>query len=168
MEILNYLKRNNGSGHIVEHVGFHESGDYLLRFLFSDSSTPYRQHKYEVEKEFVVIDKSEIDLLERQTCGRRMSEYGPWEKKENIDVWNKMPNGDRCCSFCGSLHPMDVIDIAKKFGVNAIQTTTKSYKWYIHRDNVRNALEGGIKYYRHHDTDEFIAIMNSMISESKK
>ena len=59
MEIINYLKRNNGSGHIVEHIGWHESGDYMLRLLFSDDDG-FRQHKYEVEKEYNVINKSEI------------------------------------------------------------------------------------------------------------
>ena len=164
MDVINYLKRVNGSEHIVEHVGWHESGDYLLRQLFSSSENPYRQHKYDVEKEYSVIDKSEVDSLERQTCGRRMNEFGPWERIENMDHWRKLSNGDRTCSFCGSLHPMDVIDIIKMHGFSVINRSDKSYKWYIDRPRVANALEGGIKYYRHHDTDAFINTYNSLLS----
>jgi len=164
MEVINYLKRVNGSGHIVEHVGFHESGDYMLRLLFSESDKPFRQHKYEVEKEYSVIDKAEVNALERQTCGRRMVDFGPWEKRENIDIWTKMPNGDRCCSFCGSIHPSDLIEIVKSHGRGAIEFTNKSYKWYVHRPGVSNAMQGGIKYYRYHDTEAFVKELNEIFN----
>lgn len=167
MEIINYLKRVNGSGHIVEHVGWHASGDYLLRQLFSTTDQPYRQHKYEVENEYEVIDKAEVDALERQTCKSRMHDFGPWERAENIDFWRKLPNGDRTCSFCGSLHPMDVISIIKEHGFGAIQASTKAYKWYIRRQSVSGATAGGIKYYRRHDTDEFISTYNSLVDFAK-
>lgn len=166
MEILNYLKRNNGSEHIVEHVGWHESGDYLLRLLFS-TGKPFRQHKYEVEQEYNVVDKSEVDKLERQTCGRRMGEFGPWEMIENIDHWEVLANGDKVCSFCGSLHPMTVIEIIKVHGLQTVQRSTKSYKWYIQRPNVKNASDGGIKYYRHHDTEDFINTFNEIVDKVK-
>lgn len=156
MEIINYLKRVNGSGHIVEHVGYHESGDYLLRQLFSQSDKPYRQHKYETEKEYSIVDKSEIDSLDRQTCGRRMNDFGPFERVENIDHW-RGESGNRTCSFCGSLHPSDVIEAMKKHGFGVIGKTDKNYKWYI-------AIPGNYsKYYRHHDTDEFIEAYNALL-----
>jgi hypothetical protein len=166
MQVINYLKRVNGSEHIVEHVGWHESGDYLLRLLFSETENPFRQHKYEVEKEYTVIDKAEVDKLERQSCGRRMNELGPFERKENLDHWAVLANGDKVCSFCGSLHPMTVIDIIKKYGFGSISRTDKSYKWYVKRPEVHNAMDGGIKYYRHHDTPEFIAQYNDLITQS--
>lgn len=165
MEVINYLKRVNGSEHIVEHVGWHESGDYLLRLLFSESEHPFRQHKYDVEKEYSVIDKSEVEKLERQTCGRRMNEFGPQERKENIDHWKVLPNGDKICSYCGSLHPMSVIEIIKKHGFGVIERSDKSYKWYITRREVGNAMEGGIKYYRQHDTEEFIDAYNDLLPQ---
>ena len=161
MEILNYLKRVNGSGHIVEHVGYHESGDYLLRLLFSTTDNPFRQHKYEVEKEYNVVDKSEVDKLERQTCPQRMT------GESNIDTWKLLPNGDRTCSYCGSLHPESVISIIKEFGGSVIECSTKSYKWYINRPNVHNAMEGGIKYYRYHDTEEFVQQLNLLLNNIK-
>lgn len=145
MTVINYLKRVNGSDHIVEHVGWHESGDYLLRLLFEETDKPFRQHKYEVEKEYRIIDKSEIDALERQTCGRRMSDFGPWTRKENIDHW-KGSVGNRTCSFCGSLHPSDLIEKVKQEGYGIISSTDKSYKIYV----------GNSKYYTYHNTDESI------------
>ena len=152
IEIINYLKRNNGSGHIVEHVGWHESGDYLLRLLFETHDKPFRQHKYEVENEYHVIPKEEVDALEKQTCGRRMNDFGPWTHEENIDFWK--PGEHRTCSFCGSLHPDDVLSIVREHGPSAIGGTDKSYKWYIQHTK---------KYYRHHDTQEFIDALNALM-----
>lgn len=169
MEIINYLKRVNGSEHIVEHVGWHESGDYLLRLLFSDGN-PFRQHKYDVEKEYAVIDKSEVEKLERQSCGRRMQDFGPQSRKEGIDHWKIMKNGDRVCSYCGSLHPDDVLAKVKQYGLGVIGNTTKSYKWYVGINSAINLpgyQDGGFKYYRHHDTDEFITEMNNVINSQQ-
>lgn len=165
--ILNYLKRVNGSGHIVEHVGWHESGDYLLRLLFSEDEQSFRQHKFEVENEYVVIDKSEVDSLERQTCGERIVSISHDSLAIHKDHWRISPNGDRTCSFCGSLHPSDVISIIQEHGFGVIGRTDKSYKWYINRPEVQNAMQGGIKYYRYHDTEEFITAYNSLVTNLK-
>lgn len=166
MNIINYLKHNNGSGHIVEHVGWHESGDYLLRRLFSSDEKGYRQHKYEVEKEYSVIEPSEVEALERMTCGRRMNDWGPWEREPYRDFWKTLPNGDKVCSFCGSLSPDNVLAIVEKHGVGCIEVA-KSYKWYVRQPDVKNALEGGIKYYRYHDTPGFIDAVKAAIEEAK-
>lgn len=163
-EIINYLKRNNGSGHIVEHVGWHESGDYLLRQLFSTTDKPYRQHKYDVEQQYVVIDKAEVDALERQTCGRKAVDYNPMSKQfPEVDFWQILPNGDPVCSYCGSLKPERVLELVKEHGVGII-SPAKSYKWYVTQPNVRNAMEGGIKYYRFHDTDEFLTELQTLVA----
>lgn len=165
MEIINYLKRINGSEHIVEHVGWHESGDYLLRQLFATHGNPYRQHKYEVEKEYAVVDKSEVDKLERQTCGRRMMDFGGWERTENIDHWRVMKNGDKTCSFCGSLHPDDVIKKIKQHGFGVVGFSDKGYKWYVGCNStirLPDYQDGGFKYYRQHDTDDFIKTYNEL------
>lgn len=100
-----------------------------------------------------------VVLNEKHTCPRRINEIGPWEYKEAIDTW-EMRGDDKCCSFCGSLHPDRVVELVKEFGLGIIQNSTKSYKWYINRASVPNASYGGIKYYRMHDTDEFITKMN--------
>lgn len=66
-----------------------------------------------------------------------------------------MPNGDRCCSWCGSLHPEDLIDIIYGYieGTEGyhLSFTDKSYKLYVNRPGVRNASEGGIKFYVDHE-----------------
>lgn len=166
-EIINYLKRNNGSGHIVEHIGWHESGDYLLRLLFSTQEKGFRQHRYEVEKEYDVIDAAEVESLERMTCGRRMNDFGPWERESNQDFWKIKPNGDKVCSFCGSLSPDNVLAIIEKHGVGCIEVSDKNYKWYISQPKIGNALEGGTKYYRHHDTPGFIDAVNAALAEKR-
>lgn len=93
----------------------------------------------------------------QQTCPRRMQEIGPWEHKTNLDTWETVGN-DRCCSFCGSMHPEDferVCELAISDDTTRIEQSTKSYKVYIHRDGIRNAKEGAIKYYKAHNyTDE--------------
>lgn len=168
LKVINYLKRNNGSEHIVEHVGFHESGDYLLRMLF-DKGKPFRQHKWEVEKDYNVIEKAEVNKLEKQTCGRRMTEMGPWDYEEHLDHWKVFPNGDRTCSFCGSLHPDDVIKKIKEHGFGVIGGTTKSYKLYVGANSAISTNDPhGRKYYRQHDTDEFIVQWNKLLRESRK
>ena len=161
MEIINYLKRVNGSGHIVEHVGWHESGDYLLRQLFSSTDKPYRQHKYEVEKEYKVVDKSEVDLIDRQSCNRRFQDFGPWERESNMDHWS-IREGEKTCSFCGSINPDSLIEAIKKHGFSIIERSTKDYKWYINAPGFR------AKYYRQHDTPEFIDNYNKLLDESHK
>jgi hypothetical protein len=49
------------------------------------------------------------ELPEPMTCPRRMHEAGPWEYSTNLDRWQQFKsNGNRVCSFCGSLHPEDL------------------------------------------------------------
>ena len=103
-----------------------------------------------------------VDTLpEPQTCGRRMRDFGSWERVEGLDRWEQFKsNGDRVCSFCGSLHPDDFMRLVKEcaeapddavYGtVPEIEPSDKGYKIYVHRSGVRNAHEGGIKFYTQH------------------
>ena len=62
------------------------------------------------------------------TCGRRMSDLGPWKREEGLDGWRDR-DGVRACTFCGSMHPEDffaAIDRGLK-----IVPTDKSYKLYV-------------------------------------
>lgn len=72
--------------------------------------------------------------------------------------WRTNGDGTRCCKFCGSLHPVDFIDIMWRYSQGeegySFDTTTKSYKLYGHRPGVRNAGDGGIKFYMNHATPE--------------
>lgn len=103
-----------------------------------------------------------VDVLpEPMTCGRRMQDLGPWPHEEGLDRWERFKsNGDRVCSFCGSLHFEDFArlvraalevpeDIPYGHAVR-IEPSTKSYKVYVHQPGVRNASEGGMKFYMHH------------------
>lgn len=77
------------------------------------------------------------------------------------DYWRQhKSNGDRVCSYCGSLHPEDFFRLVRESAdapTNAdysaapsIEPSTKGYKVYVHRGSVRNATEGGIKFYKQH------------------
>ena len=101
-------------------------------------------------------------LTEPMTCPSRVREQGPWERKEGLDHWEKFKaaHGNRVCSFCGSLHPDDMFELVKQSAeapenavdgsVVEIDPSDKSYKIYVRQPGVRNAHEGGIKFYTWH------------------
>lgn len=69
--------------------------------------------------------------------------------------WDKFKsNGDRVCSNCGSLHPDDflrlVVESSKDDSKVGIEPSDKGYKVYVTRPGIRNASEGGIKFYKQH------------------
>lgn len=99
---------------------------------------------------------------EKQTCPNRMESFGGQERKENLDEW-ELRGDDKCCNYCGSLHPDRVLELIKELGWGVIKKTDKDYKWYVERKDVPNAGYGGIKYYRWHDTAEFIEKYNEMV-----
>jgi len=72
-------------------------------------------------------------------------------------TWRRAPNGDRTCSYCGSLHPEDFLDIMIKYIEQEpgyrLETTSKPYKIYANRSGVQNASQGGIKFYFNHLVD---------------
>lgn len=82
------------------------------------------------------------------TCGTRS------DGKSGLEYWEKRPNGDRCCSYCGSLSEEDFIAICEAYANGEpgydFDTTTKSYKRYARRPGVQNAMQGGIKFYGWH------------------
>jgi hypothetical protein len=105
--------------------------------------------------------KDLVDTMpEPITCGRRYESFishsfpGP-------DHWEKFKtNGQRVCSYCGSLHPEDFFAMVKQSAETPedveyreavrIEPSDKKYKIYVHQPGVRNAHEGGIKFYTHH------------------
>ncbi len=69
-----------------------------------------------------------------QTCPRRLTDWGPWERTENIDTWDireQMHAGLRArhCSFCGSLHPDDFMRLVTEGW--KVGATDKNYKAYL-------------------------------------
>ncbi len=83
-----------------------------------------------------------------------MSHILPDEKIEGLDRWLQHANGDRVCSFCGSLHMEDFSRLVEESlepkSTITIERSDKPYKVYINRPEVRNALDGGIKFYGWH------------------
>jgi len=107
-----------------------------------------------------------VDTLpEPMTCGRRSDMY-PGDifvhgQAVGEDHWEKFKtNGNRVCSFCGSLHPEDLFELVRQCAeapldalynsVPEIEPSDKGYKIYVHQPGVRNAHEGGIKFYTQH------------------
>lgn len=84
------------------------------------------------------------------------------------DVWLQHKNGDRVCSFCGSLHPDDFVEIIrlKADGQGGdVHRSDKGYKWYAQRAGVTNAMNGGIKFYTWHgEGADFAARVNEHLS----
>jgi hypothetical protein len=100
------------------------------------------------------------------TCGRRFDLYAGvipahGDRREGQDRWQRFKsNGDRVCSYCGSLHPDDMFELVRQsatvpedadvHSVVEIKPSDKGYKTYVHRPGIRNAHEGGIKFYHQH------------------
>jgi len=72
--------------------------------------------------------------------------------------WDTERDGTRTCSYCGSLHPEDMTDIMYRFAQGEpgykFEPTGKGYKFYANRPGVRNAGDGGIKFYTNHIEDD--------------
>jgi hypothetical protein len=91
----------------------------------------------------------------RHRCGRRggMPDFDGRGSLPEPDTWDLGPDGNRTCSYCGSIHPDDLIAICRKVPTDkryAIEGTTKSYKVYVRQPGVQNASQGAIKFYMHH------------------
>jgi hypothetical protein len=105
-----------------------------------------------------------IKTGEKHMCPQRTP--GPWAFLPDEDEW-EIRGDDKCCSYCGSLHPDRVLELVRQHGPSVIEMTDKSYKWYVNRQNIPNAGFGGIKYYRYHDTKEFIDELNKLFNTNK-
>lgn len=103
---------------------------------------------------------------EKHLCKRRAGSPLGAKIAGEHDTWDKIGD-DLCCSFCGSLHPDRVLELVKEHGPQIIEPSTKDYKWYIRQPHIMNAGFGGIKYYRHHDTKEFIDELNKLLNASR-
>jgi len=160
-----YYKRNNGSNALLEVVGEHESGDVLCVWAF-DKKEPFRYHPYEFKNEFEPVTQEYVDSIERQCCPARIQQG---RKPEGIDLpdrWDKDQFGTRTCSYCGSVHPDDVLELIKEKGLGIQEKTTKNYKVYINAGTGRY-----YKFYSYHwDEGDFIDKYNVLCAElqSKK
>lgn len=94
--------------------------------------------------------------MSAQTCPRRMTEIGPWARKENQDVWSER-YGKLRCSFCGSLNPNDVI--SRLAAGEEATPTDKNYKLYVGASHDK-------AYFHHFDESHmgaFISLYNASI-----
>lgn len=89
------------------------------------------------------------------------------EEESPKDDWHRIGEY-RVCSYCGSVHPEDLVDAIGKYGMGVLESSTKGYKLYIRLPGVVNASLGPIKYYRWHDTPEFQQFVEDVAKEAKK
>jgi len=90
----------------------------------------------------------------RQRCGRRDDAFALNHRDGPMpDTWDLGPDGMRTCSYCGSIHPDDLMTICRRSLTDeryGVEGTTKGYKVYVRQPGVRNASEGAIKFYMQH------------------
>lgn len=113
----------------------------------------------------------EIQVSEKFMCPRGIG--SPVHVYGGESEWTIKPNGDRCCSYCGSLHPDDfwrlVAEAEENSGID-IFPSDNTYKIYVRRPDVKNATEGGIKFYTMHldkdATEEQTALYKQTVAQS--
>lgn len=98
-------------------------------------------------------------MSETFICGRGPGLDSPFSAPFNGEAtWRTQPDGSRTCSYCGSLHGDDFVEIMEQYAAGVpgyrFSTTTKSYKAYGSRPGVANASDGGIKFYTAHLPDD--------------
>lgn len=105
-------------------------------------------------------------------CGDRGLPLSPsFGERPLPDTWDIGPDGNRTCSYCGSIHSDDLIAIARKALVDdryGIEGTTKSYKVYVRQPGVRNASEGAIKFYMTHAPEKPSAQDQHLFADAKR
>lgn len=155
-----FYKRNNGSNALIKVVGEHESGDLLCVWAF-DAGKPFRYHPFEFKNEFEEVTQEYVDSIERHCCPEHAGipsvfAYSVDDENPNPDRWD-ISDGFRKCSFCGSIHPEDLILLIKEHGFGIIESTDKRYKWYIHINNEM------YKFYRYHEDEKFVEDYNKLL-----
>ncbi len=102
---------------------------------------------------------------EIHTCPRRAESFRQIE--EGKDTW-EIRGDDKCCSYCGSIHPERVLELIRIHGFGIIGSTDKGYKFYVTRDTVPNAGFGGIKFYVQHFSQDQIDEYNQLVKAHKQ
>lgn len=107
-----------------------------------------------------------MSKIETHICGSRQTTPTPPGYADR-DTWRAEANGDRTCSFCGSLHHDDWLrlmrDALDPKTETRIDLSDKGYKFYVHQAGVRNASQGGIKFYTWHiPSDAWAAEANAI------
>ena len=75
-------------------------------------------------------------------------------KNEELAVYENRGK-DKCCSYCGSWHPVEFLSFLKTVAENEdsnyrIELNTRRDKIYITRPHIKNATHGAIKIYLFH------------------
>ena len=124
-----------------------------------------------------VTAKSEISSDNEFFC-RRRNESPTSSSFPGPDYWQTLPNGDKVCSYCGSLSFEDMTRLIHASASSAeeadyrtnveIEPSDKPYKVYVDQPGISNATQGGIKFYMMHcprDADDKLAVTDEQNAE---
>lgn len=103
-----------------------------------------------------------IPTGEKLACPLRLG-YRTENPEVVFDEWVRVGD-DRCCSYCGSLHPDRVLEIIRSHGKGAIDQG-KPGKWWVRRPEVPNAGFGGLKFYHEHGSPAFATEALELLSK---
>ena len=90
-------------------------------------------------------DEGEVELPRDERCplddGRMFNQLPA--------LWRKVGD-DRCCNYCGSIHPDDFLAMLDKFidpqlPYWYLEMNDRRDKIYLHRPEIKNAMDGAIK-----------------------
>lgn len=93
-------------------------------------------------------------MTDKQTCPRRMTEFGPWDRSANLDFWRN----DSTCSFCGSLKPELLLQNMEE-GIVTLGPTDKAYKLYV-RSQPNNMNKFYFQHFTVEQQDKFVELYN--------
>lgn len=129
---------------------------------------PFRYHPYEFKNEFEIVTQEYVDSIERHCCPEHSTvgsvfTFSVDNENPNPDRWDIDKNGLRTCSYCGSIHPNDLINLIKEHGIGIIEHTDKRYKWYIKATPNTEYC----KFYRYHEDEKFINEYNKLLDKNK-
>lgn len=116
-------------------------------------------------------DEGEVELPRDERCplddGRLFNQLP--------ELWSKVGD-DRCCNYCGSIHPDDFLALLDKFTDSDLpywylSLNDRKDKIYLHRPEVKNADDGAIKFKVAHladyDKDDVKPQINAALKASE-
>jgi hypothetical protein len=136
MATLSFFKHKPEVGiGIFRHAGYDDNGDFLLQDLMQERK-PFSVRKVDIQNQYDECPDFDVEtyLKDRTTCGRRMNDWGPWQREENLDYWQDRGSDGIRCSFCGSakFELFEEVIAAVNEGKDGYSIEqAKNYKFYL-------------------------------------
>lgn len=95
----------------------------------------------------------------------------PGDEGPTPDTWRLMADGNRTCSYCGSMHPADLMKHCAKVIADpayTLEMSDKAYKAYVSQPGVPNASHGAIKFYMWHVPSDVTEADQKLFAEARR